>query len=160
MTLCCSIFDIQRVRYGFGRHVEYVQPTLTKASMYDVLEELINVIITLFIKLSVCLLIRRIIRATHPKVNMILWIMIVFLMIVAFTTCVLFSVQCKPFRKIWDFEVPGVCLTHLNLGLLVRGMAGESPGHVMPCVRPVLIWRRKFWEQRLTVPASSFQSSL
>ena len=68
--------------------------------MYDVLEELINFIIILFIKVSVCLWIRRIIRATYPKVRVILWVMIVVLVLVAFTVCVIFSVQCKPFRKI------------------------------------------------------------
>lgn len=142
MSLSCSIIDILRVRYGFGRHVEYVSPTLKQASMYDVLEELLNVITTALIKISVCLLVRRIIRGTHPKIRVVLWVLIVFTLALTFTTCMVFSLQCRPFRKIWDLEVPGVCSTHLNLGPLMRVVGGESPRHAMPYKRPVLILKQ------------------
>lgn len=127
MSFCCSIFDTQRVRYGFGRHMEYVQSTSTEAAMYDILEELFNVLTTLGIKVSICLLVRRIMRGTHRKVRGVLWAMIVFLMAITLTTCVAFGIECRPFRKSWDPEVPGTCSYILNLGLLMRILCGESP---------------------------------
>ena len=127
MSFCCSIFDTQRVRYGFGRHVEYIQSTFVQALMYDVLDELLNVLTTLCIKISICLLIRRIIRGTHTKIRIVLWIMIMFLLTLTLATCVLFGIICQPFKKMWNQEEPGVCLTYLKLGPLMRVLGGKSP---------------------------------
>ena len=127
MSFCCSIFDTQRVRYGFGRHEEYVQSTFTETAMYDVLVELLNVLATLCIKVSICLLVRRIIRGTHRKLRVVLWVIIAFLMALTLTTCVAFGLKCQPFRKTWNSAVPGRCFFNLNLGLLMRILCGKSP---------------------------------
>lgn len=126
MSFCCSIFDTQRVRYGFGRHVEYVQSTLIEASMYDVLVELFNILTTFCIKVSVCLLVRRIIRGTHRKIRVVLSLIILLLMALTLVTCVLFGLKCQPFRKTWNPEVPGICFINLKLGPLMRIMCGKS----------------------------------
>lgn len=57
------------MRWGFGRHVEYILPTLVEAQMYCVLDEMLSVVATLFIEVSVCLFVRRLIRETETKTN-------------------------------------------------------------------------------------------
>lgn len=93
--------------------------------MYCLVDEMLGVVATLFIKVSVCLLVRRIIRGTHPKLRVLLWTMIGFLFAVAFTTCVLYGTHCQPFRKSWDPDQPGVCLPPTALAPLMRAMGGK-----------------------------------
>ena len=108
--------------------MEFVQPTVIKADMYDVLVEVFNVVTIACIKVSVCLLVRRIIRGTHFKIRVVLWVMIVFLSSLAFTTFMFFGFLCKPMRRMWNPEIPEACSRHLNLlKPLMRVMCGKSP---------------------------------
>lgn len=130
------------MHYGFGRHAIYVRPTLIEAAKYGLLAEMLGVIATFLIKVSVCLFVLRLIRGTHPKIRMILWGLIVIQFGVAFVTDVLYGTACRPFKKLWDREQPGVCLSPEVLVAPMRLMGGKS---VIPCVQLILIWRRSFW---------------
>lgn len=129
ICLCGSIIDTLQVRHGFGRHVEYIRPTLIKAEMYCMLAEMLGVIATLLIKISVCLFVRRLIRGTYPKLHVVLWGMIVIQIGVAFVTCVLFGTACRPFKKFWDPSHPGVCLAPDALLAAMRLMGGKLSYH-------------------------------
>jgi hypothetical protein len=72
MTVDSSVLDVSRVRNGFRRHAKYIQPTLKVALMYTLLNGMLSVIATFFIKVSICLFVRRIIRKTHRKIKAML----------------------------------------------------------------------------------------
>ena len=126
ISLCGSILDTLQVNYGFGRHAEYVRPTLIEAERYCVLAEMLGVIATFLIKISVCLFVLRLIRGTHPKIRVVLWGMIVIQLGVALVTDILYGTACRPFKKLWDRDQPGVCLAPGVLVVPMRLMGGKS----------------------------------
>lgn len=126
ISLAGTILDTLQVNHGFGRHVEYVLPTLIEAEMYSVLAEMLSVIAILFIKISVCLFIQRLIRGTHPKIRVVLWVMIVIQLGVALVTDLLYGIACRPFKKLWDHKHPGRCLAPNALLAPMRLMGGKS----------------------------------
>ena len=129
------------MNHGFGRHAIYVRPTLIEAEKYCLLAEMLGVIATFLIKVSICLFVQRLIRGTHLKIRVILWGMIVIQFGVALVTDVVYGIACRPFKKLWDREQPGVCLPPSVLVAPMRVMGGKS---AIPCVQLILIWRRSF----------------
>lgn len=125
VSFCGSILDTLQVNYGFGRHAEYIRPTLIEAEKYCMLAEMLGVIATFLIKVSVCLFVLRLIRGTHPKIRVVLWGMIVIQLGVALVTDILYGTACRPFKKLWDRDQPGVCLAHSVLVVPMRLMGGK-----------------------------------
>ena len=72
MVIYGTILSCLRVKYGFGRHIEYVLPQISQVTMYTTLVTMQNGIGTFLIKTSVCIFVLRLIQGTHPKIRALL----------------------------------------------------------------------------------------
>lgn len=125
MSIYGAILNTLQVKYGFGRHIEYVLATLPRVAMYTTLVEMQNAIGTFLVKFSVCLFILRLIRRTYRKVRIVLWLTIFILFVLTITTLLVLGLQCIPFQKIWNREMPGSCFSASVLTQLIRILGGK-----------------------------------
>lgn len=116
-----------QMHLGFGRHVIYVEKTLSEASKWTTMAEIQATIAVGLIKTSVCLYILRIIKGTHRRLSMIIisFMVINILGTLAFVFVICF--QCIPFNKVWRPTVQGHCISPAILADANKGLGGDKP---------------------------------
>ena len=110
-----------------GRHAIYVLPTLSKLLKYDVFAEFSVALGTGFVKMSVCIFILRLIKGTHRRIAISLYVIIILNSLITLTAVFLIAFQCTPFRKSWNPFIPGRCFSAEILTAITRVVGGILP---------------------------------
>ena len=126
VSLFGSIINTLQVKQGFGQHVEYVVHNLGPIVMYTTIASIQNGIGTFLVKSSVCILVLRLIKGTHPRIRIILWFFITALLLFTLATLLVVGLQCIPMRKIWHPETPGFCIAKHVQPQLIRILGGGN----------------------------------
>ncbi|KAK5746662.1 hypothetical protein LTR17_000678 [Elasticomyces elasticus] len=102
-----TVFGGMAVHYGFGKHKQAIQPTLTRALFYFYLYQICYKLIGGFTKLTFCALYLRIFnqKGFNRLVITVSWIVAVGSLAFAFGTIF----QCTPVHRAWDRRVQGHC---------------------------------------------------
>ena len=104
-----SFINSLEVHYGLGRHINYLSPyQIMMAAKIDDLSQPFSTFSSCFARISVALLLRRIINPSKPQ-RYLLWFVIISLLIITFVQNVIQFVRCKPVGKLWNPEIPGTC---------------------------------------------------
>ena len=133
MTIYGSTLNTLQVKSGFGRHIEYLLPDVSRITMYTTIIEIENGIGTFLVKTSVCLFVLRLIRGTHPKIRVMLWVNIVVLLTDTLATLTVLGLQCIPFHKTWHPEVHGTCIPKPILTSVIRSYGSKTYCRVLRC---------------------------
>ena len=102
---------IASLHYGLTRHVSYLSHD-ERAGAFKWLKAStsLSMLVPVFIKVSVCVSILRIIKTVERIASRILWLLIGVLMIDGLVTFLLHITACTPLEKLWDPGKPGRCL--------------------------------------------------
>ncbi|KAK0908850.1 hypothetical protein LTS16_022290 [Friedmanniomyces endolithicus] len=110
LLLIQTVFGGVAVHYGFGKHREAIQPTLSKALLYFYLYQICYKPLGGFTKLTFCALYLRIFSQKGFATLVIIVSAIVAAGSLAFTLGTVF--QCTPVHRAWDHRVPDHCLNN------------------------------------------------
>lgn len=110
------MLEIQAVRQGFGRHLQFLPRaqvlTIKRLSQYNIL--LANISLWA-VKISICFFILLLVQGVHRHTRWVIY----GLMAVTTTasTCqgILWELQARPLRKLWNPDVPGTVASVQNL---------------------------------------------
>lgn len=120
------------VRYGLGRHIEFVLPTLSQFLHSILVGEIANALGMGFVKMSFCFFLLRLIDRTHRRIAMTVYSIMILNAAVTVAAVFCLGFQCRPLEKIWHPEIPGTCLSPTRV---VTIAGGELPwsGPASPC---------------------------
>ncbi|MCJ1481776.1 hypothetical protein MMC06_001935 [Schaereria dolodes] len=95
---------------GIGRHAICVG----EAAVYDTIKwstiaQIIETVALMLVKLSVCLLLLRVIEKTSRRMTQFLYVLMVFIVALHIVPFFLYVLQCRPLRAVWDPLVQGKC---------------------------------------------------
>ncbi|KAK0291078.1 hypothetical protein LTR35_001799 [Friedmanniomyces endolithicus] len=110
VLLIQTVFGGIAVHYGFGKHREAIQPTLSKALLYFYLYQICYKLLGGFTKLTFCALYLRIFNQKGFATLVMVVSAIVAAGSLAFTLGTVF--QCTPVHGAWDRRVPGHCVNN------------------------------------------------
>ncbi|KAK0938777.1 hypothetical protein LTR29_009627 [Friedmanniomyces endolithicus] len=110
VLLIQTVFGGIAVHYGFGKHREAIQPTLSKALLYFYLYQICYKLLGGFTKLTFCALYLRIFSQKGFATLVMVVSTIVAAGSLAFTLGTIF--QCSPVHRAWDRRIPGHCLNN------------------------------------------------
>lgn len=125
--------SVLEVKYGLGRHIVYITPTLTEFLKSVTVGELTNALGVGFVKLSVCFFVLRLIDRTHRRVTRTLYSVMLLNTAVTLVAVFCIAFQCRPFEKIWHRNIPGHCFSSQILTNITRTVGGE-----LLCLNPAL----------------------
>ena len=122
-----SVANSYQVQYGFGRHVEYVTPTIRSMTIWTTISEIQSYTSIFLAKMSVSLFILRFIKRTHQRIRILLYCLMVFLTCSTIAAMITVSLQCIPLRKLWHKSLPGHCYSPSISALVTRIFGGMVP---------------------------------
>jgi hypothetical protein len=96
---------------GLGQHLYNLSDAESKELdiiKYNTFFQMVNVLCTLFTKLSISAYILRI--KDSKKMRWILGILMGFMTLATLAVIIVLSVSCMPLKKLWNPSVPGTCL--------------------------------------------------
>ncbi|KAI9812642.1 MAG: hypothetical protein M1827_004631 [Pycnora praestabilis] len=137
-----AIVNSQQVHYGFGRHLVYVQPTVQEVSKWTIIAEIQSYSAVMLVKLSVCCFLLRVIKLTHKKVLIFIYILMVFLTGVGIAAMLVDAFQCFPLAKAWNKDLSGKCINPQVLTRLTEVFGAIGCATDFACVViPIFIFR-------------------
>ncbi|TKA58219.1 hypothetical protein B0A55_12205, partial [Friedmanniomyces simplex] len=107
VLLIQTVFGGIAVHYGFGKHKDVIQPTLSRALLYFYLYQICYKLLGGFTKLTFCALYLRIFSQRSFNKLVIAVSVTVATGSMAFALGTIF--QCAPVHRAWDRKVPGHC---------------------------------------------------
>ncbi|KAK0919106.1 hypothetical protein LTR57_011016 [Friedmanniomyces endolithicus] len=110
VLLIQTVFGGIAVHYGFGKHREAIQPTLSKALLYFYLYQICYKLLGGFTKLTFCALYLRIFSQKGFATLVMVVSAIVAAGSLAFTLGTVF--QCTPVHRAWDRRISGHCINN------------------------------------------------
>lgn len=114
-----------QVHEGFGRSIQYLQPhQIENIRHLRAADTLLNIIGTLFVRISVCLFIWRLIPANRKSYRTWLYGCILLFTAISIVTGLAFIFQCIPMRGIWEQNIKAHCLAESILLKIAQAQAG------------------------------------
>ena len=103
-------FLTNQITLGLGRHIYCISPeSRVGIRKWIAFLQLANVIGIGLAKVSVCVLVLRVIDKAAVKFSRFLWAIIVFVSAVHLTEIIVILVQCIPLEALWNPGVKGKC---------------------------------------------------
>ena len=100
--------ELYAVAKGFGRHSKFLSiDNLVQALKYMQLGVVMAAIAIWSIKVSVCFFLLALLRDTHRRFRLFLWILMAFTTITTFIGLLLWGLQAHPIERLWDPRVKG-----------------------------------------------------
>lgn len=115
-----------QVHYGFGRHVDYIVPTIPNITEWTIIGIIISYVSIFLVKISVSIFILRVIKGTHRLIRIFLYYLMGFLTLSTVAAIVAASVQCIPLKKLWEPNVPGTCFSSSVSQQVTRIFGGKT----------------------------------
>ena len=134
------------VKYGMGRHYEYILPTLPKLIETFIIGGIVSCIAVGLVKISICLFVLRLIQGTHPRTRIALYITLSLNTVVTLVATITLGFQCKPLRKAWNLTIEGSCFTNQDRVNIVRVVGG-----MLPWTLRFLYWKTVETEQQCSI---------
>ncbi|TGO77631.1 hypothetical protein BELL_0097g00030 [Botrytis elliptica] len=108
LNLVGNAFDLVAIKSGFGRHEQYLHPlALITCAKYSQLAVCIAGLAICAIKCSVCFFLLNIIKGTHRRFTISIYILLAFTVVSSFISLLLWGLQATPIEKLWDPRVKG-----------------------------------------------------
>ncbi|KAF2656598.1 hypothetical protein K491DRAFT_777825 [Lophiostoma macrostomum CBS 122681] len=100
--------ELYAVAKGFGRHSKFLSTnSLVQALKYMQIGVVMATFAILSIKVSVCFFLLALLRDTHKRFRLFIWILMAFTTITTFIGLLLWGLQAHPIEKLWDPRVKG-----------------------------------------------------
>ena len=115
------------VKYGMGRHWEYILPTLSNLVETFIVGEIGVCVAVGLVRISICLFVSRLIQGTHPRTRAALYIVLGLNAVVTLVAIFILGFQCQPLRKTWNMAMEGRCFTKDVLVNIIRVVGGMLP---------------------------------
>ncbi|KJA30005.1 hypothetical protein HYPSUDRAFT_73486 [Hypholoma sublateritium FD-334 SS-4] len=124
LLITLSAFEIEEVHHGAGKHEVDVDPADLKIFLFNLpTMQLLYMSTSYLIKLSIILFLRRL--HTSKTYVRIVWGVIASTTIQAIVIFLLFALQCKPPKALWDKSLPSfTCFSNANQAKLFYAHAG------------------------------------
>ncbi|KAM4065028.1 O-methyltransferase [Hirsutella rhossiliensis] len=107
-NLTANILEIQAVQHGFGRHLQFIDRphvlTLKRLSQYNILFANISL---WAVKISICFFILAIVQNVHRRTKWVIYGLIAITTTASTCQGILWGLQAKPLRKLWEPDIPG-----------------------------------------------------
>lgn len=111
-----SVLGSLQVQNGFGRNIQYVSPVqLKRFGLYTNVNILIHTAGTLFVRVSVCLFVLRLVPTTETSYRRWIWVLLVFNFIVSLAAFLGFCFQCIPLSGLWDHSIKAQCFPRIDM---------------------------------------------
>ncbi|KAL8716908.1 MAG: hypothetical protein Q9225_005794 [Loekoesia sp. 1 TL-2023] len=107
-----AAFLTRLVQTGGGRHIfclplGQIYPVLK----WSLLAQVCNVLGIGLVKISVCLCVLRLIDRARRRLSQFLWVLIAFVAASHFAQVLVFLLQCRPLKAMWNPRVKGTCFS-------------------------------------------------
>lgn len=110
---------------GFGRHIEYLQPDqIRNVLLMTQILEVLYTIGTFLVRVSVCLLVLRIVPPTHREYFKYTYIFLAFFAVMSTATLLSILLACIPIQGTWDRETKARCIPPLDLTIIAKTQCG------------------------------------
>ena len=115
----CQLFGIiafglyvQLYHSGMGRHIQCLDiQNISDSLKYSFLSQIFITVNLGLSKVSVCLMVLRVIKKSQDRFTLFLWALIAFVIISHVVQVILFLVQCRPTRYVWAILQAGHCFS-------------------------------------------------
>ena len=95
---------------GVGRHIFCLTPeNISELLKWSVWARIVEVIALAFVKISVCLLVLRLIDQTSKGIARFLKLLMISIVICHIVPLLLYALQCRPLQAVWNPQVQGEC---------------------------------------------------
>ena len=127
MGVYCQVVAGLLVKYGMGRHFEYILPTLSNLTESFIVGEIGVCVAVGLVRISICLFVLRLIQGTHPRTRAALYVVLGLNAVVTLAAIFTLGFQCQPLRKTWNMGMEGTCFTRNVIENIVRVVGGMLP---------------------------------
>ena len=111
LSLATTIICTLQVHYGLGRHIIYLDPYQIEMFIKtDILSQPFSTFSSCFAKISVALLLKRMMNREKVQ-EFFLYFIIISLLIVNIILNVVTFTRCKPVEALWNLNIHGHCLS-------------------------------------------------
>lgn len=145
-TLCVIVIlglILAASKYGFGRHMQYVDPARAAYSIKLLrICEFIMIFSTIFLKISISLFLKRLFL-TSQEWMVFFWCFIAFNSITSALDAAVIFPQCTPVELNWDKSVPGHCWsdTAINAVGIAQGSIAAATDFILSTLPILFLWR-------------------
>ena len=115
-----------QVHFGFGRHVDYIVPTIPSITEWTIIGIIISYVSIFLVKILVSFFILRVVKGTHRLIRIFLYYLMGFLTLSTIAAIVAASVQCIPLKKLWEPSIPGTCFSSSVSQQVTRVFGGKT----------------------------------
>ncbi|CAD6591213.1 MAG: hypothetical protein ASARMPRED_005264 [Alectoria sarmentosa] len=127
-ALALSILATFQVRNGFGRNIQYLDPTQIKNIMRDMFVAILfSLTGTFFVRISVCLFILQLLPFTKRFFRWWTYGLMVFFAIITTATFICVCFQCIPIQGFWDKSINARCISLLVIAKINEAHGGKKP---------------------------------
>lgn len=144
-TLCVIVIlglILAASKYGFGRHMQYVDPARAAYSIKLLrICEFIMILSTIFLKISISLFLKRLFL-TSREWKVFFWCFIAFNSITSALDAAVIFPQCTPVELNWDKSVPGHCWsdTAINAVGIAQGSIAAATDFILSTLPIFFLW--------------------
>lgn len=108
LNLVGNGFDYKATASGFGRHEQYLSIIQRiDCAKFSQLAVCLAAFAICAIKCSICFFLLNIIKGTHHRFAIAIWILLAFTIVSTFISLLLWGLQAKPIAHLWDPRIPG-----------------------------------------------------
>ena len=122
---------------GVGKHI-FCLPTenVEEVLKWSTLTQMVEVITIAVVKISVCLLVLRVIEKAERRISQFLWALMGFVVASHFAAFLLYVLQCRPLAAVWNPSVHGTCYSQRNTYIAAYIAIGKCKTSPSPSSQP------------------------
>lgn len=122
-----GIINIFTLKDGFGRNVQYLQPSQIRSIVkLTTIVIMLHTIGTYFVRVSVCLFVLRLVPLAHRTFYKGTYLLMGFFTAVTLATFLAMCLECIPIQGHWDKSIKAKCIPLQDVGIIAKVQGGEQ----------------------------------